>query len=261
MSSDNTPIASARGTELSQSFIRGALIVERYILPLLYVWFVYSQLHNAYIENGRYHNPLYTNVHPESRSMFYASITKYLLLAILAAFTGLTLLLNRRPTHPPKSLMDITVPLAMSYYLFLYGAINLMPLDLRENLMPIPWRVSAAVVALGISFVGYAVTFWGLANLGRSFAIMVAARGMVTAGPYKYVRHPMYLGYFIELIGLIISSLCLGMLLLAAGFVFLMVVRAQLEEERLAEAYPAYRDYMSRTGFLFPRFRSKGAAV
>jgi protein-S-isoprenylcysteine O-methyltransferase Ste14 len=70
----------------------------------------------------------------------------------------------------------------------------------------------------------------------------------------------MYLGYLIELLGLLFASLSLGMILLAAGFIFLMVVRAQLEEERLAEAYPSYRDYMQRTGFLFPRFFAKPAA-
>lgn len=259
MSSDTTPTTSARGTELSASFVRAALIVERYILPLIYVWFVYAQLHLAYGEYRSYHNPLHARLHPESWSMFCASITKYILLAVLSTFAGLALLLNRRPTHPPKNLTEVTVPLAMSYYVFLYGTINLMPADLRENLMPVHWRVPAAAAALVISIVGYAISLWGLANLGRSFAIMVAARGMVTAGPYKYVRHPMYLGYVVELIGLVISSLCLGMLLLAAGFLFLMVIRAQLEEQRLAEAYPAYRDYMSRTGFLFPRFGSRVA--
>jgi len=84
---------------------------------------------------------------------------------------------------------------------------------------------------------------------------------VVTGGPYAYVRHPMYLGYLIELSGLLLASFSLGMMLLAAGYVFLMVVRAQLEEERLIEAHPAYREYMQRTGFLFPRFGKKPASA
>jgi protein-S-isoprenylcysteine O-methyltransferase Ste14 len=253
MASDPAPISSSQGTEISASFIRATLIFERYLLPLIYVWFVCMQVHLAYGEYQNYHNPIHARLYPESFPVFCASITKYILLAVLSTFTGLALFFNRQPTHPPKSLTHITVPLAMSYYVFLYGTIGLMPLDLRENLMPVHWRVPAAAAALVISMIGYVIALWGLANLGRSFAIMVAARGMVTAGPYKYVRHPMYLGYLIELVGLLLSSFCLGMLLLGAGFVFLMVTRAQLEEERLAEAYPAYRDYMRRTGFLFPR--------
>jgi len=112
-----------------------------------------------------------------------------------------------------------------------------------------------------VSMVGYAISLWGLCSLGRSFAIFVAVRRVVTGGPYNYVRHPMYLGYLFELIGLLLSSFSLGMLFLGAGFVFLMVMRARLEEERLIEAYPAYRDYMQHTGFLFPRFGSKPAAT
>ena len=254
MVSDTTPIAASPGTEISARFVRGILFFERYVLPWIYVWFVYIQVSHAYAEYRNYHNPLHARLHPEAFSIFCASITKYVLLAVLSAFTGIALFFSRQPTHPPKSLIHITVPLAMSYYVFLYGAIGLMPLELRENLLPLHWRVPAAAAALALSIIGYAIALWGLANLGRSFAIMVAARGMVTAGPYKYVRHPMYLGYLFELTGLLLASACLGMLLLGAGFIFLMVTRAQLEEERLAEAYPAYRDYMRRTGFLFPRF-------
>lgn len=261
MSSIPPATSSSRETKISERFIQVALAMERYVLPWIYVWFVYRQLHLAYTEYLSFHNPIHQRLFHESQWMFLASITKYILLSVLSAFTGLALFLSRRPTHPPKNLTHITVPLAMSYYVFLYGAIELMPLDLRQNLMPVHWRVPAAAVALVISMLGYVVALWGLAHLRRSFAIMVAARGMVTAGPYKYVRHPMYLGYAIELVGLLLSYFCLGMLLLGAGFIFLMVTRAQLEEERLAEAYPEYRDYMRRTGFLLPRFRSKPATV
>jgi len=91
----------------------------------------------------------------------------------LAVFMAFTLLLNRRATHLPKNLIQITVPLAMSYYLFLYGTVNLMPLELRENLMSVEWQVPAAVAAVVVSMVGYAISLWGLCSLGRSFAIFV----------------------------------------------------------------------------------------
>jgi len=90
--------------------------------------------------------------------------------------------------------------------------------------------------------------------------LLVAVREVVSGGPYAYVRHPMYLGYIFELSGLVLSSFSLGMLAAAAGFLGLMVMRARLEEARLIEACPAYRDYMKRTGFLFPRLRRAPAA-
>ena len=213
--------------------------------------------HTSYVD---YHLAVRAGLPHMSWPLFCASITRFVLLSVLLVFTGLTLLLNRRPTHLPTKLVHITVPLAMSYYVFLYGMLDKFPEDLRENLLPATWHVPAAAAAVIISMIGYAISFWGICNLGRSFAVLVAVRQVVTSGPYVYVRHPMYLGYLIELFGLVIASFSLGMFLLAAGFIFLMVVRAQLEEDHLAEAYPGYREYMQRTGFLFPRFGTKPAA-
>jgi protein-S-isoprenylcysteine O-methyltransferase Ste14 len=173
---------------------------------------------------------------------------------------ALTLLLNRRPVHPPKNLAQIVVPLAMSYYFFLYPAINYLPPELRENLLTARWRLGAAIAAVSLSIVGYAISLWGLFYLRRSFALLVAVRKVVWRGPYAYVRHPMYLGYLIELLGLILSFFCPAMLILGFGFVMLTVMRARLEEERLIEACPEYGAYMERAGFLFPRFHSAPVA-
>ncbi|MEZ0255968.1 MAG: isoprenylcysteine carboxylmethyltransferase family protein, partial [Chthoniobacter sp.] len=232
----------------------------RYVLPWIYVWFIYKQIRTAHAGYVDYHLAVRFGLPHESWPLFCASITRIVLLTVLLLFTGLTLLLNRRPKHLPTKLVHITVPLAMSYYVFLYGMLDKLPEDLRENLLPAAWQVPAAAAAVIISMIGYAISFWGICNLGRSFAVLVAVRNVVTAGPYAYVRHPMYLGYLIELFGLVIASFSLGMFLLAAGYIFLMVVRAQLEEDRLAEADPGYREYMQRTGFLFPRFGTKRAA-
>jgi protein-S-isoprenylcysteine O-methyltransferase Ste14 len=248
------PASSSSETPISEPVARGILFIERFILPWLYVWFIYVQvrtIHTSYVE---YHALSRAGFHTISWPLFCATVTKYALLSVLTTFTGIALLINRRPTHLPTKLSHITLPLAMSYYVFLYGGVKWMPEDWQESMMPVQWQVPAAIAAVALSTVGYAIGLWGLWNLGRSFAIMVAVRRVVMGGPYRYLRHPMYFGYLLELAGLLLSSLTPAMLLLGAGFVLLMVARARLEEERLAEADPAYRDYMQRTGFLFPRF-------
>jgi protein-S-isoprenylcysteine O-methyltransferase Ste14 len=253
--------SSTPSTTIPERVAQIAILLERYLLPWLYVWFVYLQIRAAHTSYVDYHVAIRAGLPHVSWALFCASITRYVLLSVLMFFTALTLLLNRRPTHLPTKLIHITVPVAMSYYVFLYGMVDKFPTDLRENLLPASLQVPAAAAAVIISTIGYAVSVWGICNLGRSFAVMVAVRKVVTAGPYAYVRHPMYLGYLIELSGLLIASFSLGMMLLATGYVFLMVVRAQLEEERLIEAHPAYREYMQRTGFLFPRFGKKPASA
>jgi protein-S-isoprenylcysteine O-methyltransferase Ste14 len=82
---------------------------------------------------------------------------------------------------------------------------------------------------------------------------------VVLVGPYKYVRHPIYSGYVLVWLGLILSHLSPAVIVIVAMHTALMVYRARLEERRLSEASPEYREYMQRTGFLFPRLDSEDA--
>jgi protein-S-isoprenylcysteine O-methyltransferase Ste14 len=79
--------------------------------------------------------------------------------------------------------------------------------------------------------------------LNRSFGIAPANRGIKRSGPYRYVRHPMYAGYFINNVGLLLL-----MLSFANAAVYAIAWTAQvmrvLAEERLLSQDPDYRAYM-----------------
>ena len=49
-----------------------------------------------------------------------------------------------------------------------------------------------------LSGVGLALAVWSLASLGKSFGISPADRGLVVGGPYRWIRHPMYLGELVS---------------------------------------------------------------
>src|SRR5512133_1092983 len=54
-------------------------------------------------------------------------------------------------------------------------------------------------VAIPLPFIitdilGYALIFWSLLSIGKCFGIAPADRGLIMRGPYRWVRHPMYLG-------------------------------------------------------------------
>lgn len=82
----------------------------------------------------------------------------------------------------------------------------------------------------------------GLATLGRSFSILPARRGIVVRGPYRLVRHPIYLA---ELGMLVTACATRGW---AAGLTALVVISALvvprvLSEERLLDEDAAYGRY------------------
>jgi protein-S-isoprenylcysteine O-methyltransferase Ste14 len=88
--------------------------------------------------------------------------------------------------------------------------------------------------------------------LGRSFSVMAEARQLVTAGPYRFVRHPLYLAEMISAIGIFIafaSPWTAAVLLVQIGS---QIRRMQNEERVLGTAFPDYAGYMARTRRLIP---------
>jgi protein-S-isoprenylcysteine O-methyltransferase Ste14 len=105
-------------------------------------------------------------------------------------------------------------------------------------------------MAIGETFSVYAMLY-----LGRSFSIFAEARNLVTAGPYRYVRHPLYLGEMVAVWSYTLaypSRWSLGVLFL---FTALQCWRAGVEERKLLEHYPQYAVMREETGFLWPRLR------
>ena len=75
---------------------------------------------------------------------------------------------------------------------------------------------------------------------------------MKRGGPYRLVRHPMYLGYFVTQFGFLLSSFSIPNLALYLACVDVAALRI-LEEERFLALDPAYRAYQNSVRYrLFP---------
>jgi protein-S-isoprenylcysteine O-methyltransferase Ste14 len=241
---------------LSLKSARLAVAMEKLVLPWLYVWLAYQRF-SAALED--YHGikrlARFRSPYPNMQELLYAQLTKNALLFFLIALYGGMLLLSRPVTVLPTRRKHLLVPLAMSSYFVLYGMLDYLPPSLRDSLLPPALQFPCAMGGVLLSVIGYSIAIWAIFYLRRSFAIFVSVRRIVSKGPYAYTRHPIYLGYLFDSCGIALASFSIAILFLGCGFVWLLVERARMEEEKLCEASDSYRMYARRTGFLFPRFR------
>ncbi len=117
----------------------------------------------------------------------------------------------------------------------------------RVNLSFTLSLVSLLLILTGIVFSTYTML-----HLGRSFSIMPQARGLVTTGPYALVRHPLYLGEGLAIVGTMLqyfSPLALAIVGLQCAF---QIQRMKNEEGVLMGQYPEYREYMTHTARVIP---------
>ena len=92
-----------------------------------------------------------------------------------------------------------------------------------------------------------------LLSLGRRFGVFPALRGLVTRGPYRLVRHPMYLAYVIADIGYNLQEWNFGTALLVMGGWASLIYRIKAEERILSQnaGWSAYAASVRHR--LFPR--------
>jgi len=101
------------------------------------------------------------------------------------------------------------------------------------------WLATTLVLA------GDMFQIWAKFTLARSFGIAPANRGVKTHGPYRFVRHPMYTGYCVAQIGVLIALPSLYNLCLMIFAWAIQIVRIN-REERLLSDDPDYREMMGR---------------
>ena len=107
----------------------------------------------------------------------------------------------------------------------------------------LPDEITALMLAAGLCLV-----IAGKFTLGRSFGIAPANRGIVAAGPYLHVRHPIYAGYLVAHLAFLAAHPRVWNLVIVLVADAALVVRA-LIEERVLVRDPRYRAYCSRVGW------------
>jgi protein-S-isoprenylcysteine O-methyltransferase Ste14 len=110
----------------------------------------------------------------------------------------------------------------------------------------------AGEISVAISIVAFSGALWSLAYLRRSLSIIPEARRLSTGGPYRIVRHPLYLFEITAALGALSVGPGVISTLSFVGFVGMQMIRARYEERLLSSAFPEYADYARRTRRLIP---------
>lgn len=109
------------------------------------------------------------------------------------------------------------------------------------------WSVLWLVIGAVLVFDGAAISIWGVISLGKALTPLPEPRPgttVVTTGPYRLVRHPIYAGIILAMVGAAIAVQSLPAFVVAlvtGGFLWF---KARYEEKRLrltVEGYPAYQ--------------------
>jgi protein-S-isoprenylcysteine O-methyltransferase Ste14 len=130
------------------------------------------------------------------------------------------------------------------------GAIVLVPRDSAFDggaaIDAISWALIAAAGLLGV---------WGFRHLGSGLTPLPLPNGavdLVTSGPYRWMRHPIYTAVIVGMAGIALRTRTPVVIGLAIGLALFLSLKARWEERHLRAEFPGYPEYASRTGMFLP---------
>jgi protein-S-isoprenylcysteine O-methyltransferase Ste14 len=89
-------------------------------------------------------------------------------------------------------------------------------------------------------------------HLGRSFSLVPQARSVVKTGPYRWIRHPLYLSEEIAIVGVVLRDLTPLTVTVLVVHIGIQVCRILYEEDLLRRTFPEYSAYEASRWRLIP---------
>jgi len=169
-------------------------------------------------------------------------LNRVLTIAFFAFLLGIYTIRRKAVAHDHN---PVAVGAALVGSFILYG-IFLIPGQSRSTDISV-LAASDMLLACGMIWALYSLTY-----LRNRFSIVPEARGLVTTGPYHFVRHPIYLGEIIAGFGLVLPTVLSLHLLVFCIFLGAQVARTYFEERMMRTVYPTYEAYARRTRRLIP---------
>jgi len=110
-----------------------------------------------------------------------------------------------------------------------------------------PWTTLGGLLAVAM---GAAIAIWAVVSLRPSltaFPVPTRDNVLVTDGPFRFVRHPIYSGLLLALSGWAVAANRIWALAVVVVMFAFFNAKARFEERHLKERHPAYASYMKQT--------------
>ncbi len=114
------------------------------------------------------------------------------------------------------------------------------------------WLIS--ILAWSLILAGAAIIIVGMVSLRWKAAAPSVNDTLVVSGLYSHIRHPLYSGMLLQLVGLFLWFPSFAMMAACLVGVVWVMLQARLEEMDLVQRLPAYKEYMQRVPRFVPRF-------
>jgi protein-S-isoprenylcysteine O-methyltransferase Ste14 len=157
---------------------------------------------------------------------------------VLAAFTATRGVRSRRARIPGLAIVIAVIVLRR------FGANN-------GTIHSVPVQILGLVLIA----VGLGLAVWARVYLGRNWGMPMTEKAqpeLVTSGPYRFVRHPIYSGLLVAMLGSALAA-TLYWLIILVGLGGYFVYSARVEEGLMTRSFPeAYPAYRARSKMLLP---------
>ena len=118
-------------------------------------------------------------------------------------------------------------------------------------------KVATGAVWITIEIIGIVIAFWAIIEMRIKSKISIAplprsGAQLISSGPYRYIRHPMYLSLLLMFVPLIVSHYNLLRLLVLGVLYVNLLFKLLFEEAILKENLEGYADYMQKSWRIIP---------
>jgi protein-S-isoprenylcysteine O-methyltransferase Ste14 len=133
----------------------------------------------------------------------------------------------------------VTLQVATSLYLTFSGPVK-----------PAHWYIAIFPV------IGMVLGVWAVLEMRRSRLSLMPdiskGASLVTSGPYRLIRHPMYTSLLLVFIPLVVNQGSLLRILALLLLISSLILKMEYEEKQLVKTFPGYRPYMVKSWRILP---------